>query len=62
MVLTTVDEDRAPEEARHLLARSRQEGQSTVVSRAIMEMVTTIVVYKFEQMSRAEVEAMLGLT
>ncbi len=62
MVLTTVDQVQAPEEARYLLARAQQEGQSATVSRAIMEIVTTIMVYKFEQMSRVEVEAMLGLT
>lgn len=62
MVLTTVDEAQAPEEARYLLARSRQAEQSAAVSPAIMEMVTTIMVYKFGQMSRVEVEAMLGLT
>ena len=62
MVLTTLNEAQAPEEARYLLARSRQPGQPAAVSRAIMELVTTIMVYKFEQMSRLEVEAMLGLT
>ena len=41
---------------------TQQAGQSAAVSRAIMEIVATIMVYKFEQMSRVEVEAMLGLT
>ena len=62
MVLTTIDETQAPAEARYLLARSRQADQPAGVSRAMMELVTTIMVYKFEQMSRLEVEAMLGLT
>lgn len=62
MVLTTIDEAQAPEEARYLLARSQQARQAATVSRAIMEIVTTIMVYKFEHMSRVEVEAMLGLT
>lgn len=61
MVLTTVKEDQAPEEARYLLARSRQEVQEPESSRAIIELVTTIIVYKFAQLSRVEVEAMLGL-
>jgi len=69
MVLTTVDEAEAPEEARYLLARSRsvssgesgQAGQSATVSRAIMEMIATIMVYKFTNLSRREIEAMLGL-
>jgi predicted transposase YdaD len=31
-------------------------------SRAIIEMITTIMVYKFEKLSRMEVESMLGIT
>ncbi|MFB2838134.1 Rpn family recombination-promoting nuclease/putative transposase [Floridanema evergladense] len=60
MVLTTLPETQAPIEARNLLFRSRQESPQT--SRAIMEMVTTIMVYKFTNLSRREVEAMLGIT
>jgi predicted transposase/invertase (TIGR01784 family) len=59
MVLTTVDESQAPAEARHLLERNISEQPS---SRAIIEMVTTIMVYKFEQLSQQEVETMLGIT
>ncbi|RCJ27402.1 hypothetical protein A6S26_13335 [Nostoc sp. ATCC 43529] len=61
MVLTTVDEEQAPQEARYLLERSRQE-QPQPPSRVIMELVTTIMVYKFEQLSRREIELMLGIT
>lgn len=61
MVLTIVKEELVPAEARYLLARSRQK-TSQALSRAIIEMVTTIVVYKFEQSSRTEVESMLGIT
>lgn len=61
MVLTTVSEEQAPEEARHLLTRTRQE-VATPITQVIIEMVTTIMVYKFEQLSRKEVEAMLGIT
>jgi predicted transposase/invertase (TIGR01784 family) len=61
MVLTTVPESQAPEVARSLLVRSQQESQAPEINRAIMEMVTTIMVYKFAQLSRVEVEAMLGL-
>lgn len=61
MVLTTVEEDRAPEEARYLLSRTRQdEFQSS--SRAIIELITTIMTYRFEQLSRREIEAMLDIT
>jgi predicted transposase YdaD len=61
MVLTTLDEEQAPQEARYLLARSQQETVSPS-NQAIMELVTTIMVYKFEQLSRMEVEEMLGIT
>ncbi|XHX75783.1 MAG: Rpn family recombination-promoting nuclease/putative transposase [Stenomitos frigidus ULC029] len=61
MVLTTVDEAAAPSAARLLLARSQREG-SVEASRAIIETVTTIMVYKFTNLSRQEVEQMLGIT
>jgi predicted transposase YdaD len=69
MVLTTADEVSAPAIARSLLARSRsvsseasrEEGQPQAVGRAIMEMITTIMVYKFTNLNRREVEAMLGI-
>ncbi|MBD2776919.1 Rpn family recombination-promoting nuclease/putative transposase [Iningainema tapete] len=61
MVLTTVEEDFAAEQARHLLTRTSREVPSTA-SRAIIEMVTTIIMYKFTQLSQREVESMLGIT
>ncbi|MDF5714502.1 MAG: Rpn family recombination-promoting nuclease/putative transposase [Rhizonema sp. NSF051] len=61
MVLTTLEESQAPEEARYLLTRTHQEVPPTS-SQAIIEMVTTIMVYKFTQLSRLEVESMLGIT
>lgn len=60
MVLTTVEDDQAPEEARYLLARGREEVTSES-SRFIIELVAAIMVYKFTQLSRAEVEAMLDI-
>jgi len=61
MVLTTVDEEQAPGEARYLLSRTRQEA-SAPVSSAIIEIITTIIAYRFEQLSRREVESMLDIT
>ncbi|QFS46460.1 Rpn family recombination-promoting nuclease/putative transposase [Nostoc sphaeroides] len=61
MVLTTVDEEQAPEEARYLLTRTTQEMLSPS-NRAIIELITTIMVYRFEQLTQAEVESMLGIT
>lgn len=61
MVLTTLEEKQAAEEAKYLLSKSQQEASQSS-SRAIIEMITTIMVYKFEQLSRTEVEQMLGIT
>jgi predicted transposase/invertase (TIGR01784 family) len=61
MVLTTVEEGQAPEAARYLLTKTNAE-ISSPSSRAIIEMITTIMVYKFEKLSRTEVESMLGIT
>ncbi|MEL6163174.1 MAG: DUF2887 domain-containing protein, partial [Cyanobacteria bacterium J06628_3] len=61
MLLTTVKENQAPEEARYLLQRTQQETPQPS-SQAIIELVTTIITYKFENLSRREVEEMLGIT
>ncbi|MEM7714975.1 MAG: Rpn family recombination-promoting nuclease/putative transposase [Cyanobacteria bacterium P01_A01_bin.68] len=61
MVLTTVEEQQASEEARYLISRSSTE-QPETTSQAIIDLITTIIAYKFEQLSRSEVEEMLGIT
>jgi predicted transposase/invertase (TIGR01784 family) len=61
MVLTTIDEAQTTQEARHLLARNQQE-VPPAQNRAIIELITTIMVYKFEDKSQREVEEMLGIT
>lgn len=61
MKLTTAKRSEAPEQARLLLARTRQEVLEPTRQQAIIELITTIVVYRFTEMSRQEVEAMLGL-
>ena len=61
MVLTILQETQVAVEARSLLARSQREVPAET-SRAIIEMITTIMVYKFTNLSRREVEAMLGIT
>jgi len=61
MVLTTLEEGQAPEAARYLLTKTNEEIPSPS-SRAIIEMITTIMVYKFEKLSRTEVESMSGIT
>jgi predicted transposase YdaD len=55
MVLTTLEGDAAKTEARRLIALA--EG-----TRAIIELVSTIIVYKFTNLTRDEVDQMLGIT
>jgi predicted transposase/invertase (TIGR01784 family) len=54
MVLTTLEGDDAKAEARRLIDRDRE-------SRAIINLVSTIIVYKFGTLSRDEVDLMLGI-
>ncbi|MBW4619677.1 MAG: Rpn family recombination-promoting nuclease/putative transposase [Cyanosarcina radialis HA8281-LM2] len=61
MVLTTIDEAQTTQEAKHLLTRNQQE-VPPAQNRAIIELITTIMVYKFEDKSQREVEEMLGIT
>lgn len=61
MVLTTLEDEQATQEARYLLERNQQE-ETQPANRAIIELITTIMVYKFENKSQREVEEMLGIT
>jgi predicted transposase/invertase (TIGR01784 family) len=54
MVLTTLEGDEAKAEARRLIERNRE-------SRAIINLVSTIVLYKFGTLTRDEVDLMLGI-
>jgi predicted transposase/invertase (TIGR01784 family) len=62
MQLTMLPEAEAPEAARYLLARTQEEVSEPQTNRAIIEMIKTIMVYKFTTLSRSEVEAMLDIT
>ncbi len=57
MLLTTLSQQRLVENAKTIIART----QDSPEARAIIGMVSTIVVYKFNNLSRSEVEAMLGI-
>lgn len=50
-----------PSEARYLLSRTRDE-LSSPDSHAIIDMVTTIMAYRFENLSRMKIESMLDIT
>ncbi len=60
MVLTTVEQAQAPEEAKALLRRAQ--AVSPAESRVIIDMVVTIISYRFGQITRQEVERMLDIT
>jgi predicted transposase/invertase (TIGR01784 family) len=57
MLLTTLSPQATIDQAKTLLS----ETQNLPAAHAIMEMIATIVVYKFNNLSRTEVEAMLGI-
>jgi predicted transposase/invertase (TIGR01784 family) len=59
--LVVESEERAPEQARGLIAKAQQNIGDRMVQREIIELIETIVFYKFPKKSRQELEAMLGL-
>ena len=62
LVLTAANESNAPDQARTLLSRTQQEVIASNERQAIIDLIITIMVYRFTQMTRQEVETMLGLT
>jgi predicted transposase/invertase (TIGR01784 family) len=54
MVLTTIEGDEATSQARSLIDRAQG-------NRDIIDLISTIIVYKFSNFSRDEVDAMLGI-
>ncbi|WP_446875090.1 DUF2887 domain-containing protein [Phormidesmis sp. 146-35] len=61
IVLTIVDEAEAPEAARELIARTEQEALTPQQKQDIIDIVTSILVYKLMNLSRTEIKRMLGL-
>ncbi|GEM_PF-841940 len=61
MVLTILKDGEVAMEARALVNRSQASGEAPQQSRAIIDMIATIMVYKFTNLSRQEVEQMLGI-
>jgi predicted transposase YdaD len=60
MVLTIVKESEAPEKARMLIGRATQEVSSLPIRQGIIEVVNTIISYEFTNLSRKEIDVMLG--
>ncbi|BAS58590.1 hypothetical protein NIES2135_19020 [Leptolyngbya boryana NIES-2135] len=61
VVLTIVKEEQAADEARYLLTRTQQEGFPNQERQNIIDVVTSIMLYKFSSLSQTEIRAMLGL-
>lgn len=61
MVLTTVSKAEAPDVAKDLLRRL-EEPEHTAERRGIINMITTIISYRFDQISWQEVEEMLDIS
>jgi predicted transposase/invertase (TIGR01784 family) len=59
MVLTIVKKSEAPIKARMLIGRATQEVSSLPMREGIIEVVSKIMVYKFTNLSRQEIDAML---
>jgi predicted transposase/invertase (TIGR01784 family) len=60
MVLTIVKEAEAGVKARMLIGRANQEVSSLPIRQDIIDTISKIMVYKFNKLSREEIEAMLG--
>ena len=60
--LIGLKEEGTPERARQLIDRARQELTDTAAQRKILELVETVIIYKFPDRSRQEIEQMLGLS
>lgn len=60
--LIGVNSEVAPERARQLIQRTREELADTASQRQIVELVETVMIYKFPNLSRQEIEQMFGLS
>ncbi|MBW4603807.1 MAG: DUF2887 domain-containing protein [Calothrix sp. FI2-JRJ7] len=56
-----VRENIVAQQARILIDRAKQEAPDLDFQRAIIELIETVIVYKFPDMGRKEIEDMLGL-
>jgi predicted transposase/invertase (TIGR01784 family) len=61
MQLTVASEKQMPDRARRLMERADQEDTGLLAKSEIIDVITTVAVYKFTSLSREEVEAMLGI-
>ena len=62
MQLTIAPKEQMVDLAKQVIRRVQQEVANTPAKNEIMEMITTIAVYKFSNLRREDVEVMLGIT
>ncbi len=62
MVLTTKTQKQAPAAAKQILARSQTADLPPAQRQVIMDMIGTIMTYRFNTLSREEIDQMLGIT
>ncbi len=62
MQLTIAPQAQMVNLAKQVITRVQQEVANTLAKNEIMEMITTIAVYKFSNLTREDVEVMLGIT
>jgi predicted transposase YdaD len=62
MQLIFADSVDAVAQAQVLLSKTKTQDQTDSTIAAIIELIETIIVYKFPQLSREEIERMLGLS
>lgn len=60
--LVIESKQKTPEFARNLINKARQELTDNVIQQQIIELIETVVLYKFPNLSREELEAMLRLS
>jgi predicted transposase/invertase (TIGR01784 family) len=59
--LVTESKKRALNQAKKLIVKTQQDIGDQITQRKILELIETIVIYKFPEKSRQELEVMLGL-
>jgi len=62
MMLTIVPEHNAIESAKFLMKKAKTESTPKLSEKAIIDLVATIIVYKFSTLEREEIEQMLGIS
>jgi predicted transposase/invertase (TIGR01784 family) len=60
--LIIAKDDKAITQARELINRTKQEIDSQLQQQQVLQIIETILIYKFPRMNREEIEAMFGLS